>query len=61
MKMVIFKTLTGYKFTSEENYLAQIQDARAVTGCSEFDSAQDIIDYFVRYFKSNQSDFIVKE
>ena len=45
MKMVIYKTLGGYATTTEDNYVAPIQNARKVHKYGSDWTVQDIIDY----------------
>ena len=59
-KFVIFKDLSGFKVTEEENYIAMISDARKIYSCSEFDSVSEIKDYFKKYFGVPETDMIVK-
>ena len=56
---VIYKDMYGYKVTDENNYCATIQNANAVINCNKFTSAKQIIDYFVKFCKSNENDFII--
>lgn len=58
-KMVIFRELGTLYLTDEENYTARIRNARKVTNCKAFDSAEEIIEYFIKYFKCTHDDFIV--
>ena len=59
MKMVIYKTVGGYCVTSEENYNAVIQNAREIHQMQDFDSAEEVIEYFCKYFGSKAEDFII--
>ena len=61
MKTVIYKENGIYKTTNETNYNRAIQNAREVHNMYDFDSAEEIIEYFVKWFKSNREDFIVVE
>lgn len=61
MKNVIFKRLGGYAVTTEANYHARIMDANKVMDASAFDDPEQIIDYYVEWFGSRKSDFIVIE
>ena len=58
--LVIYKGLSGYAVTSYENYTARIMNANKVTDCSNFESPEQIIDYFCKYFGKKATDFIVK-
>lgn len=61
MKTVIYKANGVYYTTSETNYKARIQDARAIHKCDGFVSAEEIIDYYCKYFSSKPEDFIIQE
>ena len=61
MKTVIYKENGVYKTTTEENYNSRIQDARRIHVMNDFETAEEIIDYYVKYFGSNKEDFIVIE
>jgi hypothetical protein len=61
MKMVIYKENGIFKVTTEENYKAQIRNARCIQSMEGFDTAQEIIDYYCKYFKSAPENFIVIE
>ena len=60
MKLVIYKQNGKLKVTPESNYGNYIQDARKVQDCSHFGSPIEVIDYYIKYFGSSESDFIVK-
>lgn len=59
MKFVIYKTLGGYCVTPEENYHATVQDARQIQRLDDFESAEEVIDYYCKYCKCRPEDFIV--
>ena len=61
MKTVIYKGNGIYYTTSESNYKARIQDARAIHKMADFVSANEIIDYYCKYFSSKSEDFIIQE
>ena len=61
MKMVIFKNLSGYAVTPEDNYNAYIRNERKVMDCSAFSSPEEIIEYYCKYFNSTPEDFIIEE
>ena len=61
MKTIIYKELGIYKTTTEENYNARIQNARRIHTWNDFNSAEEIIDYYIKYFKATREDFIVIE
>ena len=60
MKTVIYKSAGIYCTTTEANYNARISNARAVYKLSDFNSAQEIVDYYCKYFGSKAEDFIIK-
>ena len=61
MKMVIYKANGIYCVTTEENYNARIQDARAIHRMQDFNSAEEVIEYFCAYFGSKTEDFTIIE
>lgn len=61
MKTVIYKENGVYKTTTEENYNAVIQNARKINILKDFESAEDIINYYIKWFGSKKEDFIIIE
>lgn len=61
MKTVIYKENGVYKTTSEDNYKRTIRNAREVHNMYDFESAEEIMDYYMKWFKCNKEDFIVIE
>ena len=61
MKIVIYKAGGIYYTTTEENYNARIQNARAINKMQDFNSAEEIIDYYCQYFGNKTEDFIIME
>ena len=61
MKIVIYKAEGIYYTTTEENYKARIQDARAIHKMQDFTSAEEIIEYYCKYFGNKTEDFIIEE
>lgn len=59
MKMVIYKCHGTYYVTNEENYNAVIQNAREIHKLQDFNSAEEVIEYFCKYFGSKDEDFII--
>ena len=59
MKTVIYKVAGIYHATTEANYHARIQNARLIHKMQDFNSAQEIVDYYCAYFNSQPQDFIV--
>lgn len=57
--LVIYKSLGSYKVTPKSNYDTNISNARLVQDMKDFDSADEIIDYYVKYFGSKKDDFEV--
>ena len=61
MKTVIYKVGGIYHTTTEENYKARIQNARAIHELRDFSSAEEIINYYCKYFGSQTEDFKMSE
>ena len=61
MKTVIYKESGVYKTTTEENYNRAIQNAREIHIMKDFESADEIKEYYIKWFKCNEEDFIIKE
>ena len=61
MKMVIYKSLGTYCVTTEENYNARIQNARAIHRMQDFNSAAEVIKYYCSHFGSKAEDFTIIE
>ena len=59
MKTVIYKVQGIYHTTSEDNYKARIQNARAIHKLPDFESTDEIIEYYCKYFGSQREDFII--
>ena len=47
----------GYKMTTEENYNAYIRNERKVSDWSAFNSADEIIEYCVKWFGGKAEDY----
>lgn len=60
MKQVIFKECGRLKVTTEQNYNAFIRNARMVQDCGAFGSPAEIIEYYCKWFGSQETDFIVE-
>ena len=58
-KTVIYKLNDTYYVTTESNYNAYIRDARAIQKMQDFNSAEEIIEYFCKYCGSKTEDFII--
>ena len=58
-KTVIYKSNGIYCVTTEANYNAHIRDARAIQKMQDFNSAEEIIEYFCKYCGSKTEDFII--
>ena len=58
-KTVIYKLNDTYYVTTESNYNAHIKNARAIQKMQDFNSAEEIIEYFCKYFGSKTEDFII--
>lgn len=61
MKQIIYKENGVYKVTTKENYNRNIQNAREISVMENFESVEEIIEYFVKWCKCNKEDFIVIE
>jgi len=59
MKAIIYKENGIYKITTEENYNNQIKNAKQINILKDFESAEEIINYFIKYFQANKEDFII--
>lgn len=59
MKTVIYKVNGIYYITTEANYNAAIQDARAIHKMQDFNNPEEIIDYYCTYCGSKPEDFII--
>ena len=59
MKLVIYKVNGVYKVTPESNYNAYIQNARQIQTMHDFESANEIVEYYCKYFNANPTDFII--
>lgn len=56
-KLVIYKGLSGYEVTPKSNYEARVQNARAIKHLDDFNSAQEVIDYYKKYGWADEEDF----
>ena len=54
---IIFKDLKGYKMTDEANYNARIRNERKVSDWSAFSSAEEIIEYCVKYYGGTAEEY----
>jgi predicted glycosyltransferase len=59
MKLVIYKSNGIWYVTPKENYEARIQNARAVIKMADFNTAEEIINYYCKNIKISRDDFIV--
>lgn len=59
MKTIIYKVGGNYYTTTEENYKARIQNAKAIRKMEDFSSGEEIIKYFCTYCGSKPEDFII--
>ena len=60
-KTVIFKENGVLKTTTESNYNSRIRNVRTIHTLTDFESAEEIIDYYIKYFGSKKEDFIIAE
>lgn len=61
MKTVIYKENGIYKTTNEENYNKRIPNARAIHTMYDFESVEEIMEYYINWFGCTKEDFIVIE
>jgi hypothetical protein len=59
VKTVIYKADGIYYATTEGNYKARVQNARAIQKLTDFENAEEIIDYYCKHFGSKPEDFII--
>lgn len=59
MKAVIYKENGILKTTTEENYKRTIRNAHLIQTWKDFESAEDIINYCVKYCGRKKEDFII--
>lgn len=60
-KLVIYKSLGDFKITPESNFKARIQNANKITDLKDFDTVDEIIDYYKKWFHSTEDDFIIDD
>lgn len=60
-KMIIYKENGVFKATTEENYKAPIRNAFRIQLLNDFNSAQEIIEYYCKYSNAKPEDFTVIE
>ena len=60
-KLVIYKSLGDFKITPESNFKARIQNANKITDLKDFDTVDEIIDYYKKGFHSTEDDFIIDD
>lgn len=61
MKTVIYKENGIYKTTNEENYNRVIRNARQVHNMYDFETVEEIMEYYMKWFGCTKEDFIVIE
>lgn len=59
MKTIIYKQNGEFKTTTEANYKAEIQDAFKIQTWKDFETAEEIIEYCVKYCGRKREDFII--
>lgn len=57
MKLIIYKVDGIYCVTNENNYNAEIQNAREIQKMKDFASPEEIIDYYCAYCNKTSDDF----
>ncbi len=60
-KLVIYKSMGDFKITPESNFRASIQNAKAIIDLKDFDTVDEIIDYYKKWFHSKDDDFIIDD
>lgn len=58
-KTVIYKKLGTFYTTPESNFNNRVQNSRRIQKLDDFESVDEIKDYFKKYFGSTDDDFIV--
>lgn len=58
-KLVVYKCLGKYCVTPKWNYKSRIQDARKIKHLDDFESAEEIKQYYNKYFHTTDDDFEV--
>lgn len=61
MKQVIYKESNMFYVTNERNYHAHIQNAREILKMPGFETAQEIIEYFIKYGWAKSADEFIVE
>lgn len=59
MKIVIYKEFGTFKTTTEENHNRKVQNASEICSWENFETAEEIIDYCVKYCGKKAEDFII--
>lgn len=57
--LIIYKVEGIYYVTTEENYWATIQNTRGIHKMQDFNSAEEIIEYFGTYCGNKPEEFII--
>ena len=58
-KYVVYKKNGSYYGTPISNYNAKIQNARLITDLSNFNSAEEVVEYLIQYTNLNREDIVV--
>lgn len=61
MKYIIYKDAFGYHGTQEKNYNARVQDASEICDYTDFESAEDIKQYLLKYTYLKAENIIIIE
>lgn len=61
MKSVIFKEDGCFYITPDYNFYREKRNTRLLLKRDNFESAQEIIDYYCKWFDSDENNFIVDE
>lgn len=59
MKYIIYKDDFGYHGTQEKNYNARIQDASEICDYTDFENAEDIKEYLIKYTYIDPANIII--
>ena len=59
MKTVIYKKLGDFYTTPEDNFNANLTNARLVHKAENFETPEEIIEYYCKWFSSTREDFII--
>lgn len=58
-KNIIYKQMDVLCITTEENYHTRIRDARKIQKMDGFNTPEEVIEYYNRWFGTTDDDFII--